>query len=244
MPLPGPTSITAHWDSSQVRTLLAALEPRQWAFATALALTRTAQAVKAEERATLPRVFDRPTPFTRNSLRLQGATKTRQEARVWFKDPPRLTELEHYLLPQVAGGARPQKRFEATLQRAGLLRPGMALVPTKAAPLDAYGNVRRGIYARILANLRTSPVGANTPRGGRRGSGRAAKATFFFGDPGQHGRGIWQRSSTSIVPIFLETRMPQYRPRFAFFGIAEQVADARLGPEFDKAAAATLRSAR
>ncbi len=153
--------VRAEWDSRQAHAALAALAPRQWAFATVLALTRTAQAVHTVERATVLRVFDRPTPFTVNSLRMDRATLARPEARVRFKDPPRLTESEHYLLPQVYGGPRKQKRFESTLQRAGLLPRGKALVPATSAPLDAYGNVTRGVYARILADLKASPIGAN-----------------------------------------------------------------------------------
>lgn len=244
-------SIQAQFDSGQAKTLLAALDPRQWAFATALALTRTAQAVKAEETAAMLEVFDRPTPWTLRSLSLQRATRQSQQARVWFKDPPRLTQRDHYLLPQVYGGTRPEKRFEATLRRAGWLRAGQGLVPTSAAPLDAYGNVTRGLYPKILADLQASPVGANRNKQKRR-------ARFFFATGDGHGnrlpRGIWMRGLSGgvlggrirggVVPIFLETRMPTYRPRFAFFAIAERVTGERIGPEFDKAATETLRTAR
>lgn len=251
--MPNGYAITATWDSGDVRTLLAALEPRQWAFATALALTRTAQAVKAEEVQTMPLVFDRPTPFTLRSLFMARATRQQLEARVWFKDPPRLTQLTHYLLPEVQGGTRPEKRLEAHLRRSGFLSGGRALVPTSAATLDAYGNVSRGLYARILADLGASPVGANRSTRKKKGGTR-----FFYARGTGQGnvlkRGIWQRQGSGgvlggrlrggVAPIFLETKMPTYRPRFEFFAIAERVAAQRLGPEFDRAAAETLRTAR
>lgn len=154
-------AIKAEWNSRDVKVALAALAPRQWAFATALALTKTGQSVQSAEKGEMRSVFDRPTPFTLNSLRLSPATRQRQEAHVWFKDPPRLTETQHYLLPQVYGGARRFKRFESLLMRAGFLPKGKALVPASGAPLDAYGNVSRGVYARIYADLKASPVGAN-----------------------------------------------------------------------------------
>jgi len=237
--------VRATWNSRDVDAALRGLAPRQWAFAQALALTRTAQSVKAAERAAMQTAFDRPTPFTLNSLRLQSATRPRPEARVWFKDPPRLTERDHYLLPQVHGGQRRQKRFEGTLQRAGLLSKGKALVPASAAPLDAYGNVTRSIYARILADLRASPVGANKRRGGR----------YFYGRPGNGRlpRGIWKRFpadafgnrfSAAIEPVFIETRMPTYRTRFAFFTIAEQTVEREYQSAFSRAVNETLRTKR
>lgn len=237
--------IQARWDSRQVNAALSALRPKQWAFVRVLALTRTAQGVHASEKSAVQSVFDRPTPFTLNSLRVQSATVARPEARVWFKDPPRLTEREHYLMPQVHGGQRRQKRFEATLQRAGLLPRGKALVPSDAAPLDAYGNVTRSVYARILADLKASPTGANKRRGSR----------HFYGRPGNGRlpRGIWKRFpadafgnrfSAAIEPVFLETRMPTYRTRFAFFTIAEQAAERVYQSAFERAVNETLRSAK
>lgn len=251
MATPSAYSVSAHWDSRQVKAALAALAPRQWAFAQALALTRTAQSVKSAEQTTVRSVFDRPTPFTINSLRLQRATRQRLEARVWFKDPPRLSETEHYLLPQVYGSARRHKRFELTLQRAGLLPKGRALVPASGAPLDAYGNVSRGLYARIFASLQASPTGANATVRSRRRMGRAQRArggTFFYGAV-KGVRGIWARYyfafGNAVRPIFIETKtMPTYRKRFAFFEVAERTVDRTYGPAFDQAAQETLRTAR
>jgi len=239
--------VAATWNSSQVKAALSALAPKQWAFATSLALNTTATTIKTDEVGTMKRVFDRPTPFTLNSLRLARSTKTNLEARVWFKDPPRLTEREHFLLPQVYGGERPQKRFEQTMVRAGFLPRGKALVPTSAAPLDAYGNVSRGIYSKILADLHASPIGATR-------NPRKRAASFFYSRGEGLKRGIWQRSrggrvlggrmGGSIMPIFLETRMPRYRARFAFFDVAEKTASRVYESAFAAAADRTLRTAR
>jgi hypothetical protein len=72
----------------QVKRLLDA-QQRQMPFAVALALTRTAQDVKRAEQAEMRGVFDRPTPFTLNSLFTKPATKQSLEARVWVKDTER-----------------------------------------------------------------------------------------------------------------------------------------------------------
>jgi len=240
--------ITATWDSRETKAVLAALAAKQWQFAEALALTKMAQSIKSAEHGEMRSVFDRPTPFTMNSLRLQPATRQRPEARVWFKDPPRLTESQHYLLPQVYGGDRLDKRFEKTLQRAGLLTKGMQLVPASGAKLDAYGNVSRGTYARMYADLQASPVGANTTPASRRRRGAHPRSQgFFYGNPGGRGRGVWERYRTAfgsaVKPVFLEAR-PGYRVRFDFFGLAERTA-ARVYPSaFDDAVRHTLSTAR
>lgn len=242
-----PYLIDAKWDSRDVKVVLSALAPKQWTFAQALALTRTAQSVKSAEKGSMRSVFDRPTPFTLNSLQLQAATRNTLEARVWFKDPPRMSERDHYLMPQVYGGARTQKRFEGTLVRAGVLPKGRALVPASGVTLDAYGNVPRSIYSRILANLQASPVGANTNTRKKRRNARDMR--FFYGNPGGKGRGIWQRFAFAwggaVRPIFLERRsMPQYRQRFGFFDIAERTAGRVYQSAFEYAAERTLKTAR
>jgi hypothetical protein len=246
-----PYGVRAQWDSRQVATALAALAPRQWAFATAIALTRTAHHVKDAESAAMRTAFDRPTPFTLNSLYLQSATRDRQEARVWFKDfAPKGTAAGKYLMPQVHGGQRSDTRFERSLQRAGLLPKGKQLVPASGAPRDAFGNVQRGMYTRILSQLRASADPAqNTRRRRQTRRQRARGGTFFYGNPGGKAPGIWARFNfafgNTVRPIFLETRKrPSYRARFAFFTIAERTAGTHIGSEFTKAAEHTLRTAR
>jgi hypothetical protein len=241
-------AIQARFDGRDLIAARQALDPKQWAFATALTLTRLGQRVEAAERETMQKKFDRPTPFTLNSLRLQPATKTRLEARVWFKDPPRLTDLEHYLIPEVSGGDRPVKRFERSLQRAGFLARGHELVPAFGAPRDAYGNVSRGFYSRLYSQLKASPVGANeTARSrGRKGAARGGK--FFYGNPGNKGRGIWERFGFSfgsaVRPVFLEVREASYKPIFPFFDIAEQTVGDGYQAEFARSVDETMRTAK
>lgn len=244
-------AIGAHWDARQVQAALSALAPRQWAFATALALTRVGQRVKAAETVGMERALDRPTPYTLRSLYLQGATRQRQEARVWFKDfAPKGTTAGQYLLPEVHGGERRDKRFERNLHYAGLLPSGASLVPASGARLDAYGNVSRGLYTRILADLHASPVGANATRRSVRRRERKGKrgGRYFYGDPGGRGRGVWERFGfafgSAVRPMFLESRTPRYRPRFAFFGIAEEAVGGNYATEFERAAQETVRTAR
>lgn len=250
-------NITAQWDSRDVRVLLGALAPRQWAFTTAVALTRTGKHVKDAERDDMTRSFHRPTPFTLNSLYLQRATPANQQARVWFKDfAPKGTPAAKYLMPEVHGGLRSDKRFERSLQRAGYLAGGKQLAPASGATRDPYGNVRRGVYTQILSQLRASADATQfqSARSRRTRARRTGATQFFYGNPGGKGRGVWMRTTggrvlggrmhSSITPIFIEQRPHTYRPRFAFFAIAERVAAARYQAEFAAAAEQTLRTAR
>lgn len=56
---------------------------KQLPFATSLALNRTAQAIRKDLRSEMERVFDRPTPFTLNSLQITSSSKTDLTAAVW-----------------------------------------------------------------------------------------------------------------------------------------------------------------
>lgn len=253
-----PTNITAQWDSRDVRVLLGALAPRQWAFTTAVALTRTGQHVKAAEEAAIERSFDRPTQWTKRGLFLEKATIARPTARVWFKDfAPKGTAAGKYLMPQVHGGERSDKRFERSLQRSSWLSKGRQLAPASGVrgQLDAHGNVPRGIYTRILSQLRASADATQnqTGRSGKRGR-RSGREQYFYGNPGGKGRGVWVRlpggrvlggrMRSTIAPLFLEQRPHTYRPRFAFFDIAERVAGKHYQAEFASAAEQTLKTAR
>lgn len=252
-------SVVTTFDSREIKTLLGALEPKQWQFTTALALTKTAQRVELAERTEMRRVFDRPTPFTLNSLRVQPATKQKLEARVWFKDPPKLTETQHYLLPDVYGGERRHKNLEAQLWRMGFLSHGTFLVPASGAPLDAFGNVPRGLYQQVLSQLRAQRDSKNNETAKSKARNlRQFKERFFYARRGNTSRlhpGIWVRSyrgsslgfafsSTTVSPVFLETKAPHYSQVFDFFGVAQRVSERMFPQEFEHAAERTVRTAR
>lgn len=247
-----PTNITAHWDSRDVRVLLGALAPRQWLFATAVALTHTGQRVKAAEIAAMPSAFDRPTRWTLNALRLENATVAQQYARVWFKEPSSVQERQHYLVPQVEGGVRPYKRFEGALYRQGVTAAGRQLAPASGAQRDSYGNVSHGVYMQVLSQLHAQRDSKNNETERSRHRKRKQPfGRFFYGNPGGRGKGVWERlrggpafGGRRIRPIFLEQRPPSYRPRFAFFDIAERVVAKHFHAEFESAAEQTLKTAR
>ena len=223
-------TITMKSNIAEVTKRFRDLHQEQIPLAVAKALTFTAERVRDAERREMQRVFDRPTPFTLNSLYLRGATPARLEARVWFKD---LRFKQHYLVPQVQGGDRPLKRFEKYLQDSGWLPRGMFVVPGSRADLDAYGNVSRGQLIKVLSALRALPqtgylANRSAASAARRAKSKRPKAlvNYFVGKPKPSSPdGIWERvGPLGLRPIFIFIRAPHYAVRFRFYEIAERTA--------------------
>lgn len=202
--------------------------PRQIPFALASALTASAQKVREAEKAEMQAVFDRPTRFTLNSLFVDRATKTRPMAIVYFKQPR--SGGKHYLLPQVYGGVRPQKRFEKRLENAGLLPRGWVTRPGKGARLDSSGNMSRGQINQVLSVLQAQ--GDSYSNTTKRSAKRARKPRGFFAST-QQGRaqarnggqlplGVWERvgGGAQVRNILFFVPSATYRKRFRFHEVA------------------------
>jgi len=105
---------------------------RQLPFASARAVTEVAKRIRTTETRNLPRVLDRPTPFTKNAFAVRGATKA-SPAAVVFAKPIQAA----YLAPVEFG--LPQKVAK------------VALVQAIEAPRNQYGNIPLGALARYKA---------------------------------------------------------------------------------------------
>jgi hypothetical protein len=215
-----------------------------------LGLNRTARKARDANVEEMKRVFDRPTRFTLNALRIQPATKSSLVARLWFREfAGKGTPAAKYLLPQVHGGERPHKRFEARLMHMGMLPRGMYLVPASGAPLDRYGNVQRRIYTQILSQLQAQgDPQQNTTARSRRRNRRRRRAEFFWGNPGRSGWGVWERKrfafGTAVRPVFLAVRNVRYLKRFAFFEVTEAAAQRHYVSEFTSAIEFAIATSR
>ncbi|WP_175867874.1 hypothetical protein [Burkholderia diffusa] len=134
-------------DIAKIRKSLTDLEKRQLPFATANALTALAKNAQAAEKEAMPEVFDRPTPFTVNSVAVRGARKSNLEARVFIKDIAAA-----YLEPFEFGGNHK------------LLGSGRTwLNPKDKTQLNQYGNFSKTALKRLQArpdifigNIKTS----------------------------------------------------------------------------------------
>lgn len=216
------------------------LEKRQLPFATALAMTRTAQFSQAGIQKAMPALFDRPTAFTVNSVRIITAKKgdTPPRALVYIQDEaPKGTAPVRYMFSEVEGGERNETRFERALRFAGKLPSGMSVVPAQGAPRDAHGNIRNGFHSSVLSMLQasTDPFQNQTEHSAKR-KDAAYRAKLFIGRPGG-GRlplGIYQRLGTRPLWIFVPRR-PVYRKRLPFHELVQGIFNAKF-PEFFKAA--------
>lgn len=227
------------------KALLADLAKRnkQLRFATAVALTKTAVEVRKDLQAEQRRVFDRPKPWTLNSMYVKPATKQILEAHVGHKDfAPKGTAAGKYLQPQIEGGQRPLKRFEKLLQARGLLPAGMYAVPGKGVRLDQYGNMSVGQLQQVLSNLGAQfDAYQNTPRVNAKGK-RSQKRYFaatISGTPG-----IWERLPAGVRPVIVFVRSPSYRQRYDFFGVAQRSAERHLPRQADAAIRRAMETVR
>ena len=220
---------------------------RQVPFATALALTRSAQQAKTEATAHLRRVLASPKPFTLNSVRNTVATKQRLQANVKVRDDEaKGTPPAKYLRALEFGGVRRFKRFERALQAAGVLDVSEFALPADGGSIDlrGSGNVG-GLYTRILSGLRANsdPL-SNTPsmERGRRGTKRAKTRAKFF----RKGQFIFEtHGGKRVRPVlFIIRRAPQYRRTLRFAETVEKASRKAMVREWPRALREAIGTAR
>jgi hypothetical protein len=250
--------ISIHSDIDQASKWITDFGRQQLPFATAVALNKTAELVQAAEVKEMRDVFDRPTPYTLNSLYVKRATKSNLEAEVKLKDDVyKGTPAAKYLLPEIVGGLRRLKRFEKALQSVGAMPPGYFAVPGAAAKVDQFGNLDRGLIVQVLSYFKAfSAAGyhANITAARRekiaRGTKKKIGYEYFVGAPagGKLPLGIWQRfhlgHGSAIKPIIIFMPHAIYREVFDFQYVADRVVAKNFAGEFDKAFAMAIATAK
>lgn len=220
-------NITVQASTDRAIRKLSYVQMKQVPFATALALTKTGQAVKAAITETIPTVFQAPTQFTVNSIFLTPATKSRLWAKVWIKD-----RQAKYLFPEVEGGYRNSKGFENLLRRNGMLPAGWFAIPTASAPRNGNGNVPGSVLVKVLSQLQASRETAYNENtvAKRKRNAKASKGRYFAILPGRSHlpAGIYERMGTAfgsgVKMIFVYTpKKPVYRKRLPFYERAASV---------------------
>jgi hypothetical protein len=247
-------------DVSNIEQHLSKMASDQVPFATVLALTRTAKFAEKKIREEIPRVFDRPTPFARNSTYVQPATKARRYAMVFIREQEkgRVAPIR-FLQAQIYGGTRSLKSFEKRLIAEGKMPPGHYAVPAAAATLDRYGNIPGGQITRMLSDVRAHfDASQNITAGSRqrRMRSRTRPPQFYFSTWPPLPRtahlppGIYLRTEfrglggSAIKPALLFVKRVGYRRRLRFFEIADQTARMRFPIEFGRAMTQAIRTAR
>jgi len=220
-------------------------------FATALALTRTAKEVETALVGEMRSVFDRPTRWTLNSLRVFPATKEKLVARVWMKnEADKSVPATRWMEPEIYGGPRRDKRSESMLRARGILPNGKYIVPGQGAQLDQFGNIKRGYLTRMLSGVGGFSQQGYTANatGSARSQRRGNARRFFVMHDSQRvpiciaertGRG---RDNLHMVLAFVGR--PSYRKTFDFFAVADRIAEERLTANFREAMAQALRTRR
>ena len=212
------------------------------------ALNHTANQARIALRAEMQSVFDRPTPWTLNSIRILNAKPQSLEAALWVKDDSggkNPYSAEDYLLPQVEGGERIKRVAEGYLRENGILPAGRFIVPGRGARLDAYGNIQKGHMMQILSGLKAMKLSGSDHNAtdSKRSVRKGHAAAFFVIKRGKTPIGIAERrGKDSMVMVLAFVRQPQYRERFKFYDVVRRVAenDAQLEANIDKAIADAL----
>ena len=218
---------------------------RQIPFATALALTRTAQDVKAGMVVHMATAIDRPRKFTLNSLYVERAEKTSLRAQVYDRFfAAKGTPASKYLAPLIEGGPRGPKRFEKSLRLAGVIGSGDYAVPAKGYPLDAEGNIPGPTINSMLTALRASRDGYQNMTAASEKRRRRRGAVWFVQK--RAGRPILVKRTRGAVTeaVLAIVRQPTYGVRLDFRRVAEAVIARSMKAHFEAAAAHALRTAR
>lgn len=233
----GPTTAAI---AAELRLVVAGKVP----LITAKALTFTVQKAQKGIIEAMPRTFQGgATRYTLGATRIETATVAKLQARVAVKDQAPAgggTLPQDYLLPQVEGGTRKEKRFERALRYAGLLRAGERAVLGDQAPRDAQGNFRIGDLRTLLNSL--AGVKRGTPRASaRRGGTTRTRGDLFVGSAGggNGAVGVYRRTGTAragnkaLRPLLIfTTRQPRYAPRLDFEGLARAAAEREFPATF------------
>lgn len=223
--------LSVKFDTSGFERKLAALKKDQVPFASAVALTGTAQDAASELNMRLPDYLDNPTPFTRKAFSSSRANKRDGKAMraiVFAKDAQ-----AKYLQYQVFGGSRaPNKRAQR--------------LPSNVN-LNEFGNIPRGEIARLIA---LAKEGKRIAKARGRKLGISSKLDLFYGDPGNgNPPGIYKRvvhgDRHALVPLIVfPSQQVQYKPRFPMRDIVQRVVAQKFAPRFKAALADAIGSAR
>lgn len=224
----------------EAQALMRGFSDRRANAAIATALTRTAGEIREAVQKEMLRAFDRPTPFTLKSVRVEPASAAKLTAAVYISEQraARAPAPTVVLKPQVEGGTRGTKAMELALRRIGALPSGWLVVPSRSLRLDAYGNISRGIVSQVIAQLRHRvDVGPANGRGLVKAI-RKTGAKFIVIPPGSKTEpGVYSAdvAGRNITPVFIFVKGAKYRERLDFYGVAERIARARGQPNVERA---------
>ncbi|WP_164964298.1 hypothetical protein [Rubrivivax sp. JA1026] len=203
----------------------------------AQALTFTVQRAQKDIVEEMSSVFEGgATAYTKASTRIEPASVAKLVARVAVKDRTTNngTLPEDYLFPEVYGGQRKEKRFERAMRYAGLLQGREYAVLGEEAPVDSFGNLKRGEIQRILTATRSAFDPYQRKTDSARSRRNAKNAPYFAARIGRKW-GVWKRDGADPRPILIfVTKRPVYRQRLDFEATARRAAERDFAPTFNR----------
>ena len=226
---------------------------KQIPFAIAKALNDVAAEVRKSERIEMENVFNKPTPYTLNSIFFKKATKQKFEVNIIIRNEAgKGTPPVKYLEPQIYGGTRGAKSSELQLREKGLMDNNMFWTPGVGARLNQYGNISPGHIVQIMSALKSfreagylANYGEGNTVGKRKSKNPLANKIFVQKDWGKSlYPGVYQRSKTGLKPLLIFLENPQYKQRFDFFKVGETVYDKQFEIKFNEAIQYALSTAR
>jgi hypothetical protein len=239
-------------DLDKVKRELAELSSGRLRQAVATTLNQVAGRVGRSMRQEMVRAFDRPTPYTLRSVRVDPASTDRLAVSV---RPTYLggkgVDPQQFLRAQAQGGMRKLKRSERALQRVGVLPAGYyTAIPKLPFPGsdDGRGNLRGPFLVQLLSyfqafgeqGYRANMTDKRKARLANRGLSAAGYKQIggveYFASYGRlrtsaRGQasplapGIWAKSGTGgavVRPVLMFVRAPRYSVRLDLAKVARQ----------------------
>jgi hypothetical protein len=196
------------------------LKDNQLPFAISLAVNRSAKDVRKRIIDSMPTIFNKPVPFTLDSLGMWPGNKSKPSATVGFKEwAGKGVPAVKYLQAQVYGGIRRQKKYEVALQSRGIITGNQVTVPDTAFR-DNFGNVKRGEIVRMLSSL---SLFTEQGYSANKVKGKAPTEFFAWKRDGSHmtiykriGKSRGKNKKRDIVPFLHVIDMPNYPILFEF----------------------------
>ena len=214
--------------------------------AAAKALNDAAFEVKRTMRSEMDAVFDRVTPYVRNSVFIAMATPDKLRANIFPTPSKKGIDPQKILAAQEAGGPRHNKRVEAALTRVGILPRGMqTAIPRTPFPGsdDGRGNFRGAFVTQLIsyfqafgeqgyrANMtakrkkKLADIGV-TANGYKTINGFVYFVSYGKLRSGQHlDPGIWAKTGihgSNVRPVMMFTKAGNYQPRFSMARVAQR----------------------
>lgn len=222
---------------------------KQVPFALSKALNETAKSAQKNMQTEMRKVFNRPTNWVINSLRIKFANKNKLEVELAFKDKNSAESSRSMIEPHIFGGSRRNKTMETRLMRRGYLPSGWSVVPGEGARLDAHGNMSRGEISLILNVLGTYTESgynkANASTRARLARGNVKKNVYGYelwvnpvdGKAKHIPPGVYKRVVTpfgsSLKPLLIFVRSVKYKKTLDFMGVVKRTANSELANHFD-----------